>query len=111
MDQEADDQLKTRHVYHTIYGKQVMVSARAMDLSKGERLRIARDPSNGAAVKMVPENENLLEPFERHVGDELDWAELEFGMGVLDDYLILRGPGEASPNIVKAGDLKYKRTY
>ena len=101
----------TRFVYHSIYGKQVIVGARAVDLQKNAKLLIAKDPKTGLPTHITPQNEATLIPYERYINDELDWAELEFGLGALKDYEIVRGPGESNPSIVKVGSLAYKRTY
>lgn len=108
---ETKNILPTRFTHHTLYAKQVIVSARAVELQHNAPLKLGLDPETGLATCITPENEHRLSPLTRYIGDEMDYAELEFAFGALGEMEIVRGPGETNPTVVKVGDIALKRAY
>ena len=72
---------------------------------------IALDPVTRCAVPADSTQHGELLPLPRFLGDELDVAELELGLGTLGDFRVVRQDGSANPPTVFVKHLMIKSQY
>ena len=101
----------TTRVLHSIFSMEMLIYTRSEELQRNAPLYIGLDPETRKPVKICPENAASLLPCPRNLNDETSYAELEFHLGLLGEYGVLRGPGEVKPHVIKVSQLGKKRTY
>lgn len=101
----------TKFPYISLYEREVLIASRAMELANDADPLVGICPQRQCAVCITQANSGTLIPMVRFTRDEDDLAEMEFSLGALDDYYIVRNDGSPSPVQVRVGDLWKKDGY